>query len=160
MSCAVKEKAMPTRRRKQTLLAPAMRLLDEGFGQQGPRDNGLGWIHEALAQDPAYMHRPMFGCDAAYLGGLLYVVTATKHEPWNGLLVCTTLDRQSALHAEWPALAPHGILRKWLYVSQDHPDFERAAKAVIRRALVRDERIGVAPTPKKRKHKSPKKLGI
>lgn len=51
--------------------------------------NSLLWIFEALENDETYFRRRMFGCDAAYVDGLLSLVVADRAEPWNGLLVCT-----------------------------------------------------------------------
>ncbi len=91
----------------------------------------------------------MFGCDAAYLDGMLCLVAADREKPWNGLLVCTSQDRHAALIDAMPALAPHPVLGKWLYVAQDHPAFEAVAQRVTDLVLARDPRIGVAPKPRK-----------
>ena len=91
----------------------------------------------------------MFGCDAAYLGERLYLVVADKDEPWNGLLVCTSRECHAALHRDLPALHPHPVLGKWLYVSQADPQFEKSARALAHLALERDPRIGVKPNPRK-----------
>lgn len=144
-----------TRRRRPAPRASAAQRLDEDFSRaRRARGSGLGWILEALEGDPVYFHRRMFGCDAAYLGGLLCLVTAENGEPWNGLLVCTSQDRHPALRTDWPQLAPHAVLGKWLYLSQDDADFEPVARALTVRVLARDPRIGVEPKPRKRKKKS------
>jgi hypothetical protein len=96
----------------------------------------------------------MFGCDAAYIDGLLCLVAADRGEPWNGLLVCTSQDRHAALIARLPDLLPHPVLGKWLYISQDNPAFETVAQQLTTLVLARDPRVGVEPKPRKRSVKS------
>lgn len=111
--------------------------------------NSLVWIFEAFEREPSYLRKRMFGSDAAYVGGQLCLVAADREAPWSGLLVCTSQDRHPALIAEMPALAPHPVLRKWLYVSQDDPAFEETAQTVTLLVLKRDPRIGVEPKPRR-----------
>lgn len=116
--------------------------------------NSLVWIFDAFEHDPSYIRTRMFGCDAAYLDGLLCLVAADRGEPWNGLLVCTSRERHAALVDEIPALRPHPVLGKWLYVPQDDPDFETIAETLTALVLARDPRIGVEPKPRKSRGKS------
>lgn len=117
-------------------------------------NNSLAWIFEAFERDPAYLSKRMFGLDAAYLDGLLCLVAGDRDEPWNGLLVSTSQDRHAALISEMPALQPHPVLGKWLYVSQDDPAFEDIVKRMTALVLARDERIGVEPKPRRRSKKA------
>ena len=112
--------------------------------------NTLSWILEAFEDDPNYLRKKMFGCDAAYLDGLMCLVVADRDEPWNGLLVCTSHDRHAALIADFPTLEPHPTLGKWLYISQAHSDFEGTVSRISKLIVARDERIGVASKPKRR----------
>jgi hypothetical protein len=116
--------------------------------------NSLVWIFDAFERDSTYICRRMFGCDAAYIDGLLCLVAADRGEPWNGLLVCTSQERHAALIEEMPALQPHPVLGKWLYVSQDDPAFEIIAQRMTALVLARDQRVGVEPKPRKRRRKS------
>jgi len=116
--------------------------------------NSLVWIFDAFERDSTYIHRRMFGADAAYLDGLLCLVASDRDEPWNGLLVCTSVERHAALMDEMPALQPHPVLGKWLYVSQEDPSFETVAGQLTALALARDGRLGVEPKPRKRARKS------
>jgi hypothetical protein len=116
--------------------------------------NSLLWIFDAFEADSTYLRKQMFGCDAAYLDGLLCLVAADREKPFNGLLVCTSHDRHAALVSELPALRPHPVLGKWLYVPQDDSAFEDTVEAVIALVLARDPRIGVEPKPRKRRTKS------
>lgn len=116
--------------------------------------NSLLWIFEPFERDPTYVGKRMFGCDAAYLDGLLYLVTGDGNEPWNGLMICTSQPHHAALIEELPALRPHPVLGKWLYISQDDPEFEASVEAVAALVQARDPRIGVEPKPRKRGRKS------
>jgi hypothetical protein len=116
--------------------------------------NSLVWIFDAFERDPTYLSKRMFGCDAAYLDGLLCLVAADRGEPWNGLLVCTSQERHAALMAGLPALQPHPVLGKWLYVSQDDPAFEPTVERISALVLARDPLIGVEPKPRKRSSRS------
>jgi len=111
--------------------------------------NSLVWIFEAFERDSTYIAKRMFGCDAAYIDGLLCLVAADRDEPWNGLLVCTSQERHVALIDEMPALLPHPVLGKWLYVSQDDPAFETIAERITALVLARDPRVGVEPKPRR-----------
>jgi hypothetical protein len=116
--------------------------------------NSLVWIFEAFERESTYIAKRMFGCDAAYIDGLLCLVAADRDEPWNGLLVCTSQERHAALTAEMPALRAHPVLKKWLYVSQDDPAFETIVQRMTALVLARDERVGVEPKPRRRGRKS------
>jgi hypothetical protein len=96
----------------------------------------------------------MFGCDAAYIDGLLCLVVADRDEPWNGLLVCTSQERHAALIEDMPALRPHPVLGKWLFVPQADPAFEDIAQRMTSLVLARDWRVGVEPKPRRRGKKT------
>lgn len=121
--------------------------------------NSLLWLFDAFDQDQTYIRKQMFGCDAAYIDGRLSLVAADRDAPWNGLLVCTARDQHASLVEELPALRPHPVLGKWLYVSQDDPAFEDTAAAAVALVLQRDPRIGVEAKPRSRGRRSllPKK---
>lgn len=116
--------------------------------------NSLLWIFDAFERDPTYVNKRMFGCDAAYLDGLMCLIAADRAAPWNGLLVCTSQDRHAALMNDVPALQPHPVIGKWLYITQDNPAFETVVEEMTALVLARDPRIGVEPTPRKRGRKS------
>lgn len=112
------------------------------------------WLWEPLEGDPGFVLRPMFGGKAAYLDGMLYLYFSAKLEPWRGLLVCTDRGRQPALLAEFPALEPHPILPKWLYLSEGKDVFEAVAERLVELARRRDPRLGVIPSPRKSTRKT------
>jgi len=115
--------------------------------------SSLVWIFDTFECDPSYIRTRMFGCDAAYIDGLLCLVAADRGEHWNGLLVCTSHERHAALINDMPVLRPHSVLGKWLYVPQDDPAFEETAEALTALVLARDSRVGVEPKPRKSRRK-------
>lgn len=112
------------------------------------------WLWEPLEPDPTFVLRAMFGTRAAYLDGKLLFCFAAKAEPWRGVLVCTDRDRQPSLLAEFPALAPHPILPKWLYLPETANAFEPVAARLVALARRRDPRIGVLPSVRARRRPS------
>jgi hypothetical protein len=92
----------------------------------------------------------MFSADTAYLDGKIYLAVAGKHEPWNGLMVCTAREHHAELLQRFPQLAPHPIVSKWLYISQAHQEFESVALEIAGAARQRDPLLGVEPKPRKR----------
>ena len=111
--------------------------------------NSLLWIFDAFEREPGYVRKPMFGCDAAYLDGLLCLVAADRDAPFNGVLVCTSREHHAALVEAMPALRTHPVLGKWLYVPQADAAFEDTAAQLSTLVLARDPRIGVEPKPRK-----------
>jgi hypothetical protein len=119
--------------------------------------NSLSWVLEALERDPTFVHKRMFSADAAYIDGRLCLTAGDREEPWNGMLVCTSQAHHASLIEQMPALQPHPVLGKWLYVSQTDPAFESIVPQVTALILARDPRIGVEPKPKRsRKRTLPK----
>src|SRR5690606_14324552 len=105
--------------------------------------------------DPGYLRSRMFGCETAYMDGMLCLgVIDRGDEPWNGLLVCTTHEHQASLMLDIPALHPHKVLGKWLYVSQRDPAFEETAERLTELVLARDPRVGIEPRERKRRSKA------
>jgi hypothetical protein len=109
------------------------------------------WLWEPLESDPTFVLRPMFGAKTVYLGGKLMLCFCANEEPWRGVLVCTDRTQHDALRAEFPALSPHPILPKWLYLPEASDAFERDAVRLVNLARSRDPRIGVTPGESKKK---------
>ncbi len=108
------------------------------------------WLWEPLESRPGFARRAMFGAQAVYLDGRLVAAFIAKAEPWRGLLVCTSREHHAALCAEFPRLAPHPVLAKWLYLPETDADFDTGAAKILRLAAAGDPRIGIVPPPKKR----------
>jgi hypothetical protein len=91
----------------------------------------------------------MFGGLAAYLHErqMLVLVEPTKSGrwKWHGVLVCTDYAHHASIRAEFPALAPHRVLRKWLFIDSGHDQFESTMESVARRVARNDLRFGIAP---------------
>lgn len=109
------------------------------------------WLWEPLEDDAGFLLRSMFGGKSVYLDGRMVLYFARGEEPWNGLCVCLERAQHAALLAEFPELAPHEILPKWLYLSEENERFESLAPRLVALAKRRDGRIGVVPEVKRTK---------
>ena len=117
------------------------------------------WIFEAFAGHPTFFTKSMFGGLAAYLfeRQMLLLVEPTQSGRWNwhGVLVCTDYRHHASIQTELPALTPHDVLRKWLFIDSTHEDFESTMAAVARHLANNDRRFGILP--KIRKPRKPKR---
>jgi len=124
------------------------------MGAKVKRQHPFQWLLESVEAEPSFFQKPMFGCQAVYLFGKLVLVLATKEDPWNGLLVCTSREFHAALIDEYPGLHPHPVLGKWLYLPQAHDGFEETARQLVQQIVKNDPRIGVEPGVRRRKRSS------
>jgi hypothetical protein len=109
------------------------------------------WLWEPLEPDASFVLASMFGTKAVYLDGRLVLCFSSREEPWRGVLVCTGRESHASLRARFPSLSPHPVLPKWLYLPESAGDFERVAGQLVELARERDPRIGITPSPRKRK---------
>ncbi len=117
----------------------------------------MQWLAEPLEDEPSLIRKPMFGALAYYLRGRLVLVLSDREPPWSGVLLPTEKEYHNKLMDEFPALAPHPILGKWLYLPVDSEDFESIAADIVQAILEGDPRIGVEPKPKKKKQAGKKR---
>ncbi|MBZ5645085.1 MAG: hypothetical protein LAO19_20180 [Acidobacteriia bacterium] len=117
------------------------------------RPHPLQWILEPVEAEPSFFQKHMFGCQAAYLHGRLVLVLAAQEDPWNGLLVCTSREFHAALIRDYPALQPHPVLPKWLYLERSCDAFEETAEQLAQQVIRNDPRIGVEPSARTRKRR-------
>jgi hypothetical protein len=107
------------------------------------------WIFEPFVEHPTFFSKTMFGGLAVYLfeRQMLLLVEPTKSGrwKWHGVLVCTDYGQHEAIQAEFPALKPHDVLRKWLFIDSTHEDFESTMEAVATRVASNDPRFGILP---------------
>ena len=107
------------------------------------------WILDAFAGRASFFTKRMFGGLAAYLHDrqMLVLVEPTKtgRWKWHGVLVCTGFEHHDAIRADFPALAPHAVLRKWMFIDTSHEDFEATMEAVARQMARNDRRFGIMP---------------
>jgi hypothetical protein len=121
----------------------------------------LEWVFEPLVDEPSYFIKRMFGGLAIYLHGKMVLVIMEspgdrewknkkfKYDIWNGVLLPTSHEFHQALSAEFPALRPHGVLGKWMYIPESDPSFESTIEDAIAKILRDDRRFGVYPKIKK-----------
>jgi hypothetical protein len=107
------------------------------------------WIFEAFVEHPSFFTKSMFGGLAAYLfeRQMLLLVEPTKSGRWNwhGVLLCTDYQHHASIQSEFPALIPHEVLRKWLFIDSTHEDFESTMQAAAQRVAGNDPRFGILP---------------
>ena len=120
------------------------------------------WIVEPFAGHRTFFTKRMFGGLAVYLFDrqMLVLVEPTKtgRWTWHGVLVCTDHEHHASIRSEFPALKPHSVLRKWLFIDSAHDDFESTMEAVARRVARNDLRFGIAPADRPPKaNKRPRK---
>jgi hypothetical protein len=70
---------------------------------------------------------------------------------WHGVLVCTDYEHHASIQAQFPALMPHEVLRKWLFIDSSREDFEATMEAVAKRVARNDPRFGILPRGPKQK---------
>ena len=102
----------------------------------------------------------MFGAQACYFNDLLVLVLSDSEEPWRGVLVPCEREQHAAIMREFPALRPHTILPKWLYLPESAPTFERDAERIVRRIQELDARFGIVPPAKRKKTGAPPARGL
>jgi hypothetical protein len=124
--------------------------IEKSFARPKPV-HPLQWLWEPFEAEQSFVLRSMFGTKAAYLDGKLMFCFCANGEPWRGVLVCTDQTRHADLRAEFPALSPHSILPKWLYLPESADRFDSIAAKLVALARRRDPRLGVVPPPKKRR---------
>ena len=107
------------------------------------------WIFQAFEDHPSYFTKRMFGGLAAYVFGRMMMIlvqpTKTGRWKWHGVLICTEHVQRLAIMEEFPALVPHEILKKWLYIDSRHEDFEPTMERVARVIARDDQRFGIRP---------------
>jgi hypothetical protein len=113
------------------------------------------WILEAFVEHRTFFTKRMFGGLAAYLFErlMLLLVEPTKSGRWNwhGVLVCTDHEHHASIQAEFPALMPHEVLGKWLFIDSTHEDFESTMERVAKHVARNDPRFGILPKSPKRR---------
>jgi hypothetical protein len=123
------------------------------------REHPLEWMTEPLVHEPSFVLKYWFGGRTIMLNGRHHLFLTTQGEPWQGVLVCTFHEHQPSLLQEFPALRPHPILGKWLYLPESAESFERDAKRLVQLVRERDPRLGIAPSPKKKRRKKKIRFG-
>jgi hypothetical protein len=111
------------------------------------------WIFQAFEGHAGFFTKRMFGGLAAYLFGRMMLVlvepTKTGRWKWHGVLICTEHAHHRAITRQFPHLAPHAILRKWLYIDSYHEYFEPTMQQVAEAIARDDPRFGIHPRPRK-----------
>ncbi len=104
-------------------------------------------------EEPSYLQRSMFGCQACYLNGRLVLALTSGEEPWNGLLIPTDHKFHESIRKEFKNIKQHPVLKKWLYLPEATEDFETVASDIVEAIKINDLRFGVEPQEKKQRKK-------
>jgi len=111
------------------------------------------WICAPIEEHPSFFTKRMFGGLAVYLFGRMMMVlvqpTTTGRWNWHGVLICTEHEHQRAIIEEFPRLAPHEFLKKWLYIDSRNDGFETTMEGIAGAMARDDRRFGIHPQPKK-----------
>jgi hypothetical protein len=104
--------------------------------------------------------RPMFGCQAVYVGDKIMVILRNKpgvHDEDNGVWFSTRAEHHEALKKIFPSMRSIQVLGKgatnWQIIPHDADDFEESALRICDLIMKNDPRIGNIPKPKKKKTK-------
>lgn len=114
-------------------------------------EHPLEWLTEPLRDEASFALKNRFGGLAVFLHDQQVVGLTMKDEPWRGVLICTFHEHQASLCAEIASLTQHPILKKWLYLPEIAPTFERDAQHLVRLIRARDPRIGIPLAAPKKK---------
>jgi len=115
------------------------------------KHNPFQWVVEPIMEEPSYLQKPMFGCQACYLHGRLVLALASGAEPWNGLLIPTDHQFHDSICKDFNTVKQHPVLKKWLYLPEASEDFESEAADVVEAIRMNDQRFGVEPKERKRR---------
>jgi hypothetical protein len=100
------------------------------------------------------MVRPMFGCEAVYVGEKIMLVLRLKEGSTsdNGIWLATTTEHHESLRRVFPSLKSIEVLGQgvtgWQVLPSSTPDFEQSAMRVCQLIISGDERIGKVPKQK------------
>jgi hypothetical protein len=122
-------------------------------------EHPLRWLTEPLVDEPSFVFKAWFGGRTISLHGQHHLVLTSQGEPWQGVLVCTSREHHASLLADFPALVPHPVLGKWLYLSEAAETFERDARRLVQCVRTRDARLGILPSPSKKRAKKRIRFG-
>jgi len=116
------------------------------------------WIVQDFEDHLSFFTKRMFGGLAVYLFGRQMMVlvepTQTGRWRWHGVLICTDHVHHPSIIGEFPQLAAHDVLKKWLYIDSGHRDFEPTMARVARAIARDDQRFGIHPRPRKERMRS------
>jgi hypothetical protein len=81
------------------------------------KQNPLLWVIGPLMDEPSYLQKPMFGCQACYLHGRLVMLLTSGAEPWNGLLIPTDHQFHESIKEDFITVVQHPVLNEEMALS-------------------------------------------
>ena len=119
------------------------------------------WVLESFDSFPTFRKKRMFGGLAVYLFEKMMMIivepTQSGRWDWHGILLCTEFENQKAIIEQFPGLAPHEILKKWLFISTDQTEFESTMIEIAELIRRNDPRFGIIPKQRPKRKKIVKK---
>jgi len=115
------------------------------------KHNPFQWVVEPVMDEPSYLQKTMFGCQACYLHGRLVLLLTSGAEPWNGLLIPTDHQFHESIKQDFINVVQHPVLKKWLYLPEASEDFETVASDIVETIRINDQRFGVEPKERVRR---------
>lgn len=125
--------------------------LSEVRAKRAKAEHPFQWLADPVLDEPTFVMKSWFGGRSIMLRGMHQLFLTAQGEPWQGVLVCTFHEHQPSLLADFPALRRHPVLGKWLYLPESAETFERDARRLVGLARAGDPRLGVPPSPKKKR---------
>ena len=114
------------------------------------------WIVHALEEHASCFTKRMFGGLAIYVFGRMMMIlvepTKSGRWDWHGVLFPTEREHHPGIVQQFPELAPHYFLKKWLFIDSRHDDFEPAMERVLKAIARNDQRFGIQPQPMKKRN--------
>ena len=102
-------------------------------------------------EEPSFLQKSMFGCQACYLHGRLVLLLTSGAEPWNGLLIPTDHQFHESIKQDFITVVQHPVLKKWLYLPEASEDFETVVSDIVETIRINDQRFGVEPKERVRR---------
>lgn len=134
---------------------PASRVRAKAVKAEHP----LQWLADPLLGEASFELKAWFGGRTVMLDGKHHLFLTTQGEPWQGVLVCTYHEHQESLRSEFPILRQHPVLKKWLYLPETAENFEKEARRLVQLVKKRDPRLGISPSPRKKKKEKKIRFG-
>jgi hypothetical protein len=113
------------------------------------KHNPLQWGLDPLIEEPSYLQKPMFGCQAWYLHGRMVLLLASGTEPWNGSRTPADHQFHDSISKDFKTIKQHPVLKKWLYFPDGSEDFETMAIDIVEVMRMNDQSFGVEPKERK-----------
>lgn len=117
----------------------------------------LTWAFEPFEEHDSFFSKSMFGGLAAYVHEKMVMVLVEDPEQkdyrgktydfpiWDGIMIPTYYEYHEKLQKKYPDLIQHPVLKKWLFIKRNLPNFEELALECGAAISNNDEEFGIYP---------------